>query len=123
MLSEKWRRTVATVDWLAAKLPVDAQFKFYAFNTSAWTTRASSDGQWLRASDPDALTEALQSLRQTVPTGGTSIENAFVAMNALKPLPDNVILITDGLPTQGTSAPLLRKTIDGDGRLRLFERA
>jgi hypothetical protein len=27
------------------------------------------------------------------------------------------------LPTQGASPPLLRKTIDGDGRLQLFQRA
>jgi hypothetical protein len=32
-------------------------------------------------------------------------------------------MITDGLPTQGASAPLIRKTIDGDDRLKLFERA
>jgi hypothetical protein len=30
-----------------------------------------------------------------------------------------VFIITDGLPT-GASAPTLRKTIDGDGRLKLF---
>ena len=34
-----------------------------------------------------------------------------------------MIMITDGLPTQGASAPLIRKTIDGDDRLKLFERA
>ena len=58
-----------------------------------------------------------------MPKDGTSLENAFVAMNALNPRPDNVIMITDGLPTQGASAPLIRKTIDGDDRLKLFERA
>ena len=34
-----------------------------------------------------------------------------------------MFIITDGLPTQGASPPTLRKTIDGDGRLKLFERA
>ncbi len=58
-----------------------------------------------------------------MPKDGTSLENAFIAMNALNPRPDNVIMITDGLPTQGASAPLIRKTIDGDDRLKLFERA
>ena len=69
------------------------------------------------------MNEALQALRKIVPKDGTSLENAFVAMNALNPQPDNVIMITDGLPTQGASAPLIRKTIDGDDRLKLFERA
>ena len=34
-----------------------------------------------------------------------------------------MFIITDGLPTQGASPPLVRKTIDGEGRLKLFERA
>jgi hypothetical protein len=44
-------------------------------------------------------------------------------MNTLSPAPDNVFIITDGLPTQGAAPPALRRTIDGDGRLKLFERA
>lgn len=122
-MSEKWRRTLSTVDWLAAQMPLDGQFQIYAFNTQAWALHPGSEGKWLKTSDPNALTEALSSLRQVVPADGTSIENAFIALNALNPRPDNVIMVTDGLPTQGTSAPLIRKTIDGDARLKLFERA
>jgi hypothetical protein len=65
----------------------------------------------------------VKALRTTVPRDGTSLENAFAAMNTLSPAPDNVFIITDGLPTQGASPPLVKKTIDGDGRLKLFERA
>jgi hypothetical protein len=107
----------------AAQLPLESQFQLYAFNTRAWALQASTDGKWLKTDDPNALSEALQALHKIVPKDGTSIENAFVAMNALNPKPDNVIMITDGLPTQGASAPLIRKTIDGDDRLKLFERA
>ena len=67
--------------------------------------------------------DAINGLRKTIPKDGTSIENAFTAMNALNPRPDNVIMITDGLPTQGASAPLIRKTVDGNDRLKLFDRA
>jgi len=123
LMSEKWRRTLGTVDWLAAQMPLEGQFQIYAFNTRTWATRAGSDGKWLKTSDPNALTEALSGLRKAVPADGTSIENAFIAMNALNPRPDNVIMVTDGLPTQGASPPLMRKTIDGDARLKLFERA
>jgi hypothetical protein len=73
--------------------------------------------------DPNALNDGILNLRKLIPKDGTSLENAFIALNALNPKPDNVILITDGLPTQATSAPLLKKTIDGDDRLKLFERA
>jgi len=123
LMSEKWRRTLGTVDWLAAQMPLEGQFQIYAFNTRTWATQAGSDGKWLKTSDPNALTEALSGLRKAVPADGTSIENAFIAMNALNPRPDNVIMVTDGLPTQGASPPLMRKTIDGDARLKLFERA
>jgi hypothetical protein len=119
----KWRRTVATVDWLTAQLPAKAKFQAYAFNTRARALVPGSDGQWLAADDPKALNDALRELRRLVPQDGTSLENAFTAAMALAPRPDNIILVTDGLPTQGASPPALRKTIDGEGRLRLFERA
>lgn len=123
LLSEKWRRAASTVDWLAAQLPVESEFQIYAFNTQAWPLKDGTAGKWLKVNDPDALNDSLLNLRKTIPKDGTSLENAFLAMNALSPKPDNVILITDGLPTQAASAPLLKKTVDGDDRLKFFERA
>ncbi|HEY6641578.1 hypothetical protein [Povalibacter sp.] len=123
LLSDKWRRTLQTVDWLVAQLPLESEFQIYAFNTQTWPLTEGSAGKWLKVNDPNALNDALTALRKTVPKDGTSLENAFIALGALNPKPDNVILITDGLPTQGTSAPLLKKTVDGDDRLKFFERA
>jgi hypothetical protein len=123
LLSDKWRRTVSTVEWLAAQLPAESEFQIIAFNTQPRYLVEGSDGKWLKVNDPNALTDALGNLRKTVPQEGTSLENVFVAMNALAPKPDNVILITDGLPTQGASPPLLKKTVDGDDRVGFFERA
>jgi hypothetical protein len=123
LLSEKWRRTHATVDWLAAQLPMDSEFQIFAFNTHAWPLVEGSGTRWLKVNDPNALSDALSALRKVVPQDGTSLENAFITMNALTPKPDNVILVTDGLPTQGTSPPLLKKTVDGEDRVKLFERA
>jgi hypothetical protein len=123
LMSDKWQRTLATVDWIASQMPLESQFQLYAFNTKVWALQPNTDGKWLKPNDPNALSEGLQALHKFVPKDGTSIENAFVAMNLLNPKPDNVIMITDGLPTQGAGAPLIRKTIDGDDRLKLFERA
>ena len=123
LLSEKWRRTVSTVEWLAAQLPMESDYQLYAFNTQVWALKEGSIGKWLKVNDPNALGDGINTLRKTVPKDGTSLENAIIALNALNPKPDNVILITDGLPTQGTSPPLIKKTIDGDDRLKLFERA
>jgi hypothetical protein len=123
MAAAKWRRTVATVDWITSQLPAQAKFQAYAFNTRARALVPGSEGQWLSAGDAKALSAALRELRRTVPQDGTSLENAFTAAMALAPRPDNIILVTDGLPTQGASPPAVRKTIDGEGRLRLFEKA
>jgi hypothetical protein len=123
LLSDKWRRTQGTVDWLAAQMPVESEFQIYAFNTKAWPLVENSAGKWLKVNDPNALNDALSNLRKTIPKDGTSLENAFIAINALNPKPDNVILITDGLPTQALDPPLLKKTVDGDDRLKYFERA
>jgi Mg-chelatase subunit ChlD len=123
LLSEKWRRTLSTVDWLAAQLPPEAEFQIYTFNTHAKPLLPDTEGKWLKVNDPNALNDALTALRKIVPQDGTSLENAFTAMNLLNPKTDNVILITDGLPTQGANPPLLKKTVDGDDRVEFFERA
>jgi hypothetical protein len=68
------------------------------------------------------LDRAITSLRSTAPQGGTSLENAFAAAAALNPAPDNILLITDGLPTQGRTPPRAT-TVSGRDRLKLFERA
>ena len=123
LMSDKWRRTLSTIDWIASQLPLESQFQLYVFNTKTWALAPNSEGKWLKVNDPNALGDAMQALHKIVPKDGTSLENAITALNALNPRPDNVIMITDGLPTQGASAPLIRKTIDGDDRLKLFQRA
>ena len=123
MAAPKWRRTVATVDWLTAQLPVKSQFQAYGYNTQAKALVPGSDGRWLAANDGAALNDTLKTLRTTVPTGGTSLENALAVAGTLNPRPDNILIITDGLPTQGASPPLVAKTVDGDGRMKLFQKA
>jgi hypothetical protein len=67
--------------------------------------------------------QALQSLRATAPTGGSSLQNAFAVIRTLQPAPDNVILITDGLPTQGDKPPLLRTLVTMEQREDLMQDA
>jgi hypothetical protein len=113
MAAPKWRRTVGTVDWLTSQLPAKSKFQVYAFNTRARALVPGSEGKWLDAGDAEALSGALRELRRTVPQDGTSLENAFAAAMALSPRPDNIILVTDGLPTQGAAPPAVKRTIDG----------
>ena len=120
--TEKWRQTVATVDWLATQLQPGTQAQFYVFNTQPRPLVAGSLDKWLPV-DGKTVAAALDQLRKTVPADGTSLENAFAAAARLQPAPDLILLVTDGLPTQGASAPLIKKVVDGDDRMKLFERA
>ncbi len=118
----KWRRAVRIVDWLELQMPAGIQYQIYAFNTRAQPLIAGSEGTWLDSGDAAALVRNIDALRGLVPQGGTSLINALAAVRTLKPLPDQIILITDGLPTQGrTAGP--RKFIDAGAREQLFDQA
>jgi hypothetical protein len=119
--SEKWRQAVSIVDWISTQVPTSAQFQIYAFNTHPEPLVEGSAGQWLKLDGP-TLEKALNRLRKLVPKDGTSLENAFAVAKQLNPQPDNLILITDGLPTQGATPPA-KHLADGDDRLKFFERA
>lgn len=118
----KWRRALDTVNWLATQIPPASQYQIYAFNTTARPLLPDSAGKWLGAGDATQLALALASLHAIVPADGTSLYNAFAATKTLVPLPDQIVLITDGLPTQGKSAGS-RKYVTSEVRMRLFDEA
>ena len=120
--SAKWQRALAMVEWLAANLPVTAKYQIVAFNTRAEPVLGERAGGWLEAGDVQLLDKAVKQLRQRIPQGGTSLHRAFSAAGEFKPAPDNILLITDGLPTQGTEKPK-RTTVSAEERLALFEKA
>ena len=118
----KWTKVVEIVDWLTAKFPLDGRFQIYAFNTTVNPVLDGTKGQWLESNDKIKLDNVVKQLRQIVPEDGTNLENAFIAAANLSPPPDNIYLITDGLPTQGASGAR-GTTISGRDRLKLFEKA
>ena len=118
----KWRRALATVDWLVSNLPPSARFQIYAFNTSAEPVVAGSDGRWLQASNRDEVEAAVTGLHRMTPAGGTSLYKALAVTKKLSARPDNILLVTDGLPTQGRSKPT-GTTVSAASRLKHFEAA
>ncbi len=118
----KWQRAVNTVSWLTAQLPVSSQYQVYTFNTEALPVLEGTEGSWLEVADQEQLDATVEALDKLVPAGGTSLENAFQTAIEMTPMPDNIFLITDGLPTQGATAPR-GNTINGRERMKLFERA
>jgi polyhydroxyalkanoate synthesis regulator phasin len=120
--ADKWTRALKTVDWLTAQLPVSSKYQVITFNTSAAPALAGTAGKWLEVANQAQLESLSGELRKITPSGGTSLENAFVALQDLTPAPDNIFLITDGLPTQGSRAPRGSK-ISGKDRQKLYREA
>lgn len=118
----KWLSATAVVDWLTAQLPQDSDYQVYLFNTTATAALAETTGKWLSVADREQLEAMVDAVRATLPSGGTSLANAFSQIDDLSPKPDNIFLITDGLPTQGKT-PALGGTVSGRTRLRHFTEA
>jgi hypothetical protein len=118
----KWRRALETVHWLLTQVPAGSAYQIYTFNTKAQPLLADSAGKWISAGDLPQIARDLQALQTLVPGDGTSLYSAFAATRTLSPLPDQIVLITDGLPTQGKTAGA-RKYVDPEARLRFFDEA
>ena len=116
----KWQRARRTVEWLAAQVPLESNFQIVLYAADA--RFLLPERTWHEAIDPNALDDALEKLEEILPAGGTSFDGLVQAIDAMRPPPDNVFLITDGLPTR-SSRPPRGATVDGRQRLRLFEDA
>ena len=120
LAAPKWKQTTATVDWLTTRFPRSSSYQIYLFNTEVKSAVAGTEGRWLKVNDLVQLNGAIAALRRTVPSGGTSLHKAFQAARALSPRPDNIYIVTDGLPTQGLRPPRFGTKVSGKDRLVLF---
>lgn len=118
----KWRQSLETVDWVTTQIPRDSKFQIYSFNTEASPVVADTGGNWLDGGDRKVLDGAIRSLKAIVPDKGTSLYQAFSVASQLSPRPDNIIILTDGLPTVGQKATR-SSVISPQQRMRLFNRA
>lgn len=121
--AKKWRQATAIVEWLSAHFPGAGQYQIYLFNSEVTSAVAGSEGKWLKVDDMAQFNGAVAKVMGMSPEGGTSLEKAFIAVNQLRPLPDNLFLITDGLPTQGRRQPSSDAKVSGQERLKLFNDA
>ncbi len=118
----KWLKALDIVDWISAKFPNNSQYQIYTFSTGTRAALEDTMGKWLKVSNKLQLDQAIANLKKIVPEEGTNLEQVFTSISQLRPLPDNIYLITDGLPTVG-SKRIRGATISGQQRLNLFERA
>ena len=113
----KWQRAKRTVEWLAAQMPLDSNFQIALFNVEA--RHLLPESAWHEVLHPTALNDALEALATEVPSGGSNLAGLARLVADMSPLPDNVFLITDGLPTRSERDPR-SATISGRQRMRLF---
>lgn len=118
----KWQHAKNIIRWLTAKLPLDSQFQLYQFNTNTNSVYPNSKGTWIKVRDKNKLDSAISNVGKLIPEQGTNLEQVFQSVKSLNPKPDNIYLITDGLPTRDAKKPR-GSTISGADRLRLFNKA
>ena len=116
----KWRRAVRTVEWLTANIPLQSQLQVVIYNNrSAFVV---NDGSWIDASDGKTVRSIFSALEDVIPHEGTNLRGLFELVATLHPLPDNLFLIADSLPTMDQPSTN-RTTISGRQRIQLFYQA
>lgn len=118
----KWQHAVRSVDWVITQLPHDRKFQLLVFNERVDAVITGSGGTWLEAGDPDLLNQAMAELKKYIPHDGTSLHLAFDAIKQFSPPPDNIFLLTDGLPTMAQKKGWGSK-VSGKKRMSLFNSA
>ena len=120
--SAKWQWSLRTLEWLLAQLPPSSRFQVYVFNNQAQAMLAGTEGEWLDASDSLALESVMESTDAFVPSEGTSLSKAIDVIAEFDSKPDNLFILTDGLPTLGNTPPK-KYMVTGSQRRQHFETA
>ncbi len=110
----KWQKAISTVEWLVANLPQTSSIQIHHFNTSVVPLAEGDAAGWTKVTRFEEIDTMISELKKLAPLGGTNLEAPFLKARSLTPQPDNIVLITDGLPTQGKGGAR-STTIDGAG--------
>ena len=120
LAAPKWQRALRTVEWLTANIPLESRFQIAIYNNrSSFVIRP---GNWIDASDGETVREVIAELKTMVPSNGTNLRGLFEMVSDMNPLPDNIFLIADGLPTMD-EATTNRTQVTGRERLNMFHQA
>ena len=117
----KWQRVLAMTQWVLANIPLTSDFQVLVFNTQVKPALGADVDAWREVSDTAAIEATIKAMENVVPQQGTDMHAAFAAAMDMRPRPDNIYLITDGLPTVAGSNS--GGTVSGLDRLKLFDDA
>lgn len=118
----KWGRTLNIAQWIVANLPLSSDFQMLSFNDEVTPALGDEINAWYEVADRISVAKAVQGINRVVPKNGTNLEKVFEVAMTMTPVPDNIFILTDGLPTQGTGAPE-SGSISGVDRYRVFRNA
>ncbi len=93
----KWQRTIRVVKWLLVRLPNDSKVAVVKFSNDS---KILGKKNWHENNSKD-LSELYSEINKIVPKNGTNLDAAFKAISQMNNKPDEIFLITDGLPTIG----------------------
>jgi len=129
-LGPKWQRTKRVVRWLSNRIPSQSKAVVIGFNNQ---TQSIGPANWFQGNDEAAITKIFTDLDAIVPAFATNLQKALNQAKTLSPAPTDYYIVTDGLPTVGTSnyrslnpfakcSSLLGKSnvISGACRVKLF---
>jgi len=119
----KWQRAQAIAQWVVANLPPTSDFQVLTFNTDTSPAYGGDVNQWYEVGDYQSVSSVVSGIMKTVPQNGTNMSQVFATAMGMTPRPDNIYLITDGLPTLGGSNAAQSGSITGVERYRLFWQA
>lgn len=120
--SPKWVRVVDSIRWMISSLPADSSFQVLMFAEETVPLIDTHSVDWIHREDGEMIKEVLASLAEYVPEGGANMERAFNMVRSMSTVPDAVVLLTDGLPTQSDSYASGEFVSESD-RVRFFNAA
>ena len=110
----KWKSARSAVLWVYDKLSDNARFQIFTYSDSVKDIRGKTlsntiKPSWIKKGDP-TLTEAeiTRTLAGRPAFGPTDLKTVLQSIRLLEPVPSQVVIVTDGLPTLPGSTPLAR---------------
>ena len=93
----KWQRTIRIVKWLLARLPNDSRVTVVKFSDNS---KILGEKNWYDNNSKD-LSLLYSEVNRVIPKNATNLHAAFKSISQMNDKPDEIFLITDGLPTVG----------------------